>query len=104
MHSRWFVGESAGPAVEGASSMHPGGANFAFMDGSVRFIKDTLDSWVPNPATTSNGFSCIPPGITITVSSAGDSPIWNIAPGAKVGVYQKISTINYGEVVSSDSF
>jgi prepilin-type processing-associated H-X9-DG protein len=29
-------------AVGGFSSRHPGGANFAFGDGSVRFLKSTI--------------------------------------------------------------
>jgi prepilin-type N-terminal cleavage/methylation domain-containing protein/prepilin-type processing-associated H-X9-DG protein len=78
--------------VESASSFHPGGANFAFADGSVRFLKDTINTWPFNPAT---GF---PLGAT------DNSGILTLAPGAKFGVYQALSTINKGEVVSSSDY
>jgi len=100
-------GVNAHPPVEAASSMHPGGANFAMMDGSVRFIKETISCWQNNPTNTALGYSCIPNGLTATTSSAGDSPIWTITAttGSQLfGVYQQISTRNGGETISSDQY
>ena len=42
---------AASLAVIAASSNHPGGANHLFADGSVKFIKNTVSSWVPDPTT-----------------------------------------------------
>ena len=38
--------DQAGTFVNGASSFHPGGVNVAFVDGSVRFIKESIDYWL----------------------------------------------------------
>ena len=74
------------------SSYHPGGVNVAMADGSVRFLKDTIDTWGYNAGTD------LPPGVT---DSGG---VFTVAAGSKIGVYQKLCTINGGEVISSDAY
>ena len=69
-------------------SYHPGGVNAAFADGSVRFIKSSISSWNWQGITriAVNGANCtIPVGVT-------------------PGVWQALSTINGGEVISSDQY
>jgi prepilin-type N-terminal cleavage/methylation domain-containing protein/prepilin-type processing-associated H-X9-DG protein len=59
----------------GFRSQHPGGANFAFGDGSVRFLKATIDMGSPVFGAQNN-----------------------------IGVYRKLSTKRGGEVISSDAY
>ncbi len=83
-------------APNNANSFHPGGVNSAFCDGSVHFIKDSIDSWVV-PAPQVNG-------IPLGTSAASNGVGLTINAGAKVGVYQKLMTRNGGEVLSSDQY
>jgi prepilin-type N-terminal cleavage/methylation domain-containing protein/prepilin-type processing-associated H-X9-DG protein len=86
-------GEWSEAYVSAASSFHPGGANFAFADGSVRFIKDSIDTW---PFDPTSGY---PKGVSVTTGG-----IYVLGFGTRPGTYQALSTRNGEEVVSSDSF
>jgi prepilin-type N-terminal cleavage/methylation domain-containing protein/prepilin-type processing-associated H-X9-DG protein len=59
----------------GFRSQHPGGANFSFCDGSVKFIKQTIDMGNPN-----------------------------YTPPINIGVYRQLSTRKGGEVISADAY
>jgi len=84
--------------VSAASSFHPGGANFAFMDGSINFLKESIDTWKIDQST---GY---PVGVTRVTSGPRAGRIYTMAPGSYVGVYQKLSTRNGAEIISHDAF
>jgi prepilin-type processing-associated H-X9-DG protein len=84
--------DNVGPYLEAASSWHPGGANFTFADGSVHWIKDSIDCWANDPRAG------LPADLSYTFG------IYRTGPSLRLGVYQKLATRNGREIVGADSY
>jgi prepilin-type processing-associated H-X9-DG protein len=66
-----------------ASSMHQGGLNVLMMDGSVRFIKNSISTWTFN---------------------ASSNPIDYIQGRIPTGVWQRLATRSGGELIDGDGY
>ncbi len=77
--------------LNAGSSEHPGGLNVLLGDGSVRLIKESIDTWTFDALTGNRAGA--------TQSAAG---VWQNAPAE--GIWRVLATRNGGEATSAESF
>ena len=87
---------TAGSSESAAASLHPGGVNCGFADGSVRFIKDTIGTW---PMNGQNG-SGYGPRLLIDLAISG-SDVTSLIP---LGTWQQLGTRSGSEIISADAY
>jgi len=84
----------AGGFINAATSFHPGGANFGFCDGSVKFLKDSISTWTLDDNGSPLGATQQASGFWVVTDKNLFRP----------GIYQALGSINGGEVISSDAY
>ena len=89
-----FLDDNSVKWASAVGSFHPGGANVGFCDGSVRFVKDSIESVPFDPVTGDVPAFRLDPA----------SGTYSIAPGTQLGVWQKLATRGFNEIVTSDSY
>ena len=80
-------------------SFHPGGANVGMADGSVRFLKETIQSFPANALPSTNYGTSGPGPYYSGYNTYGMFPSTRSMP-----VFNALSTRNGGEAISSDSY